>query len=197
MHRGLKAMGLKVGASEYSIFDPGDARSRTITGRIGDRGLHDELSDGHYIVVDAADGRVHYVALDPRQDMDDLPIGAIVEVQSAERGMGRADRTIADIARQNGGVYSPELHRVLDRDASEEFVKAHIRRLEALRRQNIVRRFADGSWEVPEDFEEHVAGLAVKSSRYPARVLTLSYLSLDAQAGATGATLAGSPAGRK
>lgn len=188
MHRGLKAAGLEVGASEYSIFDPGDARAQTLVGRVIDRGLHDELKDGHYITVDATGGRVHYVALDPRQDMADLPIGAIVEVQPAERGLGRADRAIAEIARRNGGVYSPEVHRELDRDASEEFVKAHIRRLEVLRRQNIVQRFADGSWEVPEDFEERVAGLAEKSSRYPTRVLTLSYLSLDAQVGEEGAT---------
>ena len=38
-----------------------------ITGQIIDRGLHDELNDGHYILVDAANGRVHHIALDPKQ----------------------------------------------------------------------------------------------------------------------------------
>ncbi|MDZ5696731.1 relaxase/mobilization nuclease and DUF3363 domain-containing protein [Chelativorans sp. M5D2P16] len=188
MHRGLEAAGLDVGTADYSIFDPGDARARTITGRIIVRGPHDEFNDGHYIMVDAADGRVHYVALDPSHDMDDLPHGAIVEVQPAERGMGRADRTIAEIAKRNGGIYSPELHRAHDSEASDEYIKSHVRRLEALRRQKLVQRFADGSWEIPEDFEDRVASVSRKRSRYPARVLTLSFLSLDQQVGANGAT---------
>jgi type IV secretory pathway VirD2 relaxase len=188
MHRCLIAAGLDVGAADYSIFDPGDARARTITGRIIDRGLHDELNDGHYIMVDAADGRVHFVALDPRQDMDDLPLGAIVEVQPAESGRRRVDRTIVEIAQQNGGVYSPELHQAHDGEASDEYIKSHVRRLEALRRQNIVQRFTDGSWEIPEDLENSVAGVSANGSRYPARVLTLSYLSVDRQIGADGAT---------
>lgn len=188
MHRGLNAAGLDVGASDYSIFDPGDPRTRTIIGRVLDRGLHDELNDGHYIMVDAADGRVHYVALDPRQDMDDLPLRAVVEVRPAEQGMGRADRMIAEVAVRNGGIYSPDLHRAHDGEASDEYIEAHVRRLEALRRQNIVQRFADGSWEIPEYFKDRVAGLSESRSRYAARVLTLSYLSLDQQVMSNGAT---------
>lgn len=188
MHRGLKAAGVDAGTADYSIYDPGDPRTRAITGRIIDRGLHDEMKDGHYVIVDAADGRVHYVALDPRLDMDDLPLGAIVEVQPTAAGLKPSDRTIAEVARRNGGIYSPELHHDHDGEASEDFIKAHVRRLEALRRQNIVRRFNDGSWEIPDDFQNRVAALAAKQSRYPQRVLTLSYLSLDRQVNADGAT---------
>lgn len=188
MHRGIKAAGLDIGAADYSIFDPGDPRARTIIGRIIDRGLHDEINDGHYIMVDAADGRVHYVALDPRQDMDDLPLGAVAEVRPAEKGIGRADRMIAEVAGRNGGTYSPDLHRAHDDEASDQYIEAHVRRLEALRRQNIVRRYADGSWEIPGGFEDRVAGVSAKRARYPARVLTLSYLSLDRQVMADGAT---------
>jgi len=188
MHRELKAARLNVGAADYAIFDPGDPRAPMITGRIIDRGLHDEFNDGHYIMVDAADGRVHYVALDPRQDMNDLPLGAVVEVRPGEIGPSRADRLIAEVAGRNGGIYSPDLHRAHDGEASDEYIKAHIRRLEALRRQNIVQRLADSSWEIPEDFEDRVAGLSEKRSRYAARALTLSYLSLDQQVAADGAT---------
>ena len=80
------------------------------------------------------------------------------------------------------------MHRAVDLKASCEFIEAHIRRLEALRRQNIVRRFPDGSWDVPEDFEKRVSALAEKQMRYPGRVVTLSYLSLEAQTSAGGAT---------
>ncbi|WP_372071462.1 relaxase/mobilization nuclease and DUF3363 domain-containing protein [Tistrella mobilis] len=188
MHRGLRQAGLDAGGPEYSIYDPGDPRAPTVTGRIIDRGLHDELNDGHYIQVDASDGRVHYVALDPRQDMEDLPLGAVVQVEPAATGLKPSDRTIAQVAQRNGGLYSPDAHHGADPRASSEFVQAHVRRLEALRRQNIVQRFPDGSWEIPDDFENRVDTLAKKQVRYPGRVVALSFLSLEAQVKADGAT---------
>ena len=188
MHRGLRQAGLDAGASESSIYDPADPRAPTVTGRIIDRGLHDELNDGHYVMIDAADGRVHYVALDPRQDMEDLPLGAVVEVAPAASGVKPSDRTIAEIARRNDGLYTVNAHHTVDPRASEEFVQAHVRRLEALRRANVVRRFQDGSWEIPEDFEERVEALGKKQARYPGRITTLSFLSLEAQISTDGAT---------
>jgi len=188
LHRGLRQAGLDAGASEFSIYDPADPRAPTVTGRIIDRGRHDELNDGHYVMIDAADGRVHYVALDPRQEMEDLPLGAVVEVGPAATGMKPSDRTIAEIARRNDGLYSTDAHHTVDPRASDDFVQAHVRRLEALRRANVVRRFPDGSWEIPENFEGRVEALAKKQARYPSRITTLSFLSLEAQVGADGAT---------
>lgn len=188
MHRGLRRAGLDAGAVDYAIYDPVDPRARTITGRIIDRGLHDEINDGHFIMVDAADGRVHYVALDPRQDMNDLPMGAIAEIHPAARALKPSDRTIADVARGTAGLYTANAHSATDPEASSDFIEAHIRRLESLRRQNIVRRFSDGSWEIPEDFEKRASALAEKQARYPGRVVTLSYLALEAQTSVVGAT---------
>ena len=157
MHRGLGRAGLNTGASEYSVYDPSDGRAPILVGHVVDRGLHDELNDNHYVMIDGADGRVHYVALNPKQDMDDLPMGAVVEVRPAATDLKPADRTIADVARGNGGLYATDAHHAADPRASADYVQAHVRRLEALRRANIVRRFPDGPWEVPPDFEERVA----------------------------------------
>ncbi len=188
MHRGLSRAGLDAGASEYAVYDPSDPHAPTIIGRIIDRGLHDELNDGHYVMIDGADGRVHYVALNPKQDMEDLPMGAVVEVRPAAAGLKPADRTIAEVARGNGGLYETDAHRAADPRASADYVQAHVRRLEALRRANIVRRFPDGSWEVPTDFEDRVAEFAKKGSSYPGSVVALSFLSLEDQVQADGAT---------
>lgn len=188
MHRGLHQAGLDAGASEFSIYDPADQRAPTVTGRIIDRGIHDELNDGHYILLDASDGRVHYAALDPRQEMEDLPLGAIVEVHPAVAGLKPSDRAIAEVAQRNGGLYSPDAHHDSDPRASAEFVQAHARRLEALRRANVVRRFSDGSWEIPDDFEGRVEALAKKQAHYPGSVTALSFLSLEQQVKADGAT---------
>ena len=188
MHRGLREAGLDAGASEYAVYDPSDPRASTIIGRIVDRGLHDELNDGHYVMIDGADGRVHYVALNPKQDMDDLPMGAVVEVRPAAAGLKPADRTIAEVARGNGGLYATDAHHAVDPRASVDYVQAHVRRLEALRQANIVRRFPDGSWEVPTDFEDRVAEFAKKGPSYPGSIVALSFLALEDQVQADGAT---------
>ena len=188
MHRGLGRAGLDAGASDYAVYDPSDPRASTIVGRIIDRGLHDELNDGHYVMIDGADGRVHYVALNPKQDMEDLPMGGVVEVRTAAAGLKPADRTIAEVARGNGGLYETDAHHAADTRASADYVQAHVRRLEALRRANIVRRFPDGSWEVPTDFEYRVAEFAKKGSSYPGSVIALSFLTLEDQVQADGAT---------
>ena len=188
MHRGMREAGLDAGAADYAIHDPGDPNAVPVTGRIVDRGLHDELNDGHYVLVDAADGRVHYVALDPNQDMDDLPHGAVVEVRPAASGPKPSDSTIAEVARGSGGLYSPELHRAREPRASEAFVTAHVRRLEALRRShNLVRRLSDGAWEIPENFVERVGKVSLGQMRHP-RVAVLSFPSIEAQVTAEGAT---------
>lgn len=188
MHRGLRETGLDAGAMDCAIYDPGDVHASIVTGRIVDRGLHDELNDGHYVIIDGADGRVHYVALDPKQDMDDLPMGAVAEVHPSATGTKPSDRVIADVARQNNGLYSSDAHHRHDSNASPEFVTAHIRRLEGLRRANVVRRFPDGSWEIPQDFHDRVAALTAKQRRHPGRVTVLSYLSLESQINSEGAT---------
>ena len=188
MHRGLGRAGLDAGASEYAVYDPSDPRAPTIIGRIVDRGLHDELNDGHYVMIDGADGRVHFVVLNPKQDLEDLPMGGVVEVRPAAAGLKPADRTIAEVARGNGGLYETGAHHAADPRASADYVQAHVRRLEALRRANIVRRFPDGSWEVPTDFEDRVAEFAKRNSAYPGNVAALSFLALEDQVRADGAT---------
>ena len=188
MHRGLRRAGLDAGVSEYAVYDPSDGRAPILVGRVVDRGLHDELNDGHYVMIDGADGWVHYVALNPKQDMDDLSMGAVVEVRPAAAGLKPADRTIAEVARGNGGLYATDAHHAADPRASADYVQAHVRRLEALRRANIVRRFPDGSWEVPPDFEERVADFAKCNAAYPGNVAALSFLSLEDQVQADGAT---------
>ncbi len=188
VHRAVKNAGRDVPAANCSIYDPSDADAPTITGAVLATGLHDELNDRHYTIIDGADGRVHYVALGPDQDLEDLPRGAVIEVRPAERGPRPSDRTIVDVAQVNDGLYSEDAHRAHDPSASPDYVRAHVRRLEALRRSNVVRRFPDGSWEVPEDFEARVSKLTEKRARYPRRIVTLSFLSIENQIKANGAT---------
>lgn len=175
---------------EKVIHDPA-ARLAPVVGRVAAKGLADELADRGYLVVDGVDGRAHYVTLPERADLANYPVGGIVEVRSAE-GPRVADRTIARTA-DNHGIYRVDRHLAearLDAKAGDDptaFVAAHVRRLEALRRDGVVERLEEGRWRLPPDFLARAA--AHEASRGGSVAVDLrSQLDLGKQARAIGAT---------
>jgi Protein of unknown function (DUF3363) len=143
-----------------------------------------------YLVVDGPDGRAHYVDLGLHAEAEaTLSRGMIVEVR-ARSGTGRAvDRTIASVATEHEGIYTATAHRALDRTASDEHIAAHVRRLEALRRQGLVERTPDGDWSVGRDYLNRAARYEThQRSRTPVGLAVLSWRPLDQLPGADGAT---------
>jgi type IV secretory pathway VirD2 relaxase len=175
---------------DLAVFQPGED-GRAIVGRVAGKGLADELHDKGYLIVDGTDGKAHYVALPPRSELEQYPIGAVVEVKGAVAARA-ADRNIASLAVD--GVYRTDHHSAVaqgqatsDREP-REVVAAHVRRLEALRRAGIVERMAEGVWRVPGD-------LAERGRQYDAQRLgggvameLKSHLSIERQARVIGAT---------
>lgn len=140
---------------ESVVFDS-HGTSPPVIGRITGKGLHDEFGDRSYLIVDAMDGKVHYVALPAAARLSDLPVGGIVEVRGASPRA--ADRTIAALA--ENGIYRTEKHLATaqaemkaTRDP-QAFVESHVRRLEALRRGGLVERIENGVWRIPTDLAE-------------------------------------------
>lgn len=141
---------------ELAVFEPGES-GRTVVGRVAAKGLADELRDRGYLVIDGIDGKVHYAELNARDELENYPSGSVVEVRgSAEARV--ADRTI--IALASDGLYRTDHHLAIERGRAKtnrdpkEVVAAHVRRLEALRRVDIVERVAEGLWKVPDDLAE-------------------------------------------
>jgi len=60
MQRALDTVGIERAPGTYAIFDRG-TRKEPLLGKVVGTGLVDEISDQSWIVVDATDGRVHYV----------------------------------------------------------------------------------------------------------------------------------------
>ncbi|NOT71873.1 MAG: DUF3363 domain-containing protein [Hyphomicrobium sp.] len=60
MQRALDTVGLERSPGTYAIFDRG-TRKEPLLGKVVGTGLVDEISDRSWLVVDATDGRVHYV----------------------------------------------------------------------------------------------------------------------------------------
>jgi type IV secretory pathway VirD2 relaxase len=193
IHRALTERGLARGAGDFAIH-AGRAEQKPTVGKVIGKGLAgDELTGRLHLVIDAADGRVHYVELSEAL-AGETKIGSIVEVGRAEALPRPADRNIAELARENGAVYEPAIHLLTARDEDripdgnyEGYVEAHVRRLEALRRAGIVERLDDGRWRIPDDFENRARDYDTnRSKQLGARVLSL--IDLDAQVTASAAT---------
>jgi type IV secretory pathway VirD2 relaxase len=187
MQRALGEQGMDHSSVGQRIYDPG--ADEPLTGRVLARGLGDEHRDRHFLIVDALDGRAHYVDIGPGDTVEPLPAGAIVRVAPRMVGVRESDRTIAAVGAANGGRYSVELHLAHEPGASEAFVAAHVRRLEALRRPLALEREADGTWAIGEDFvgrvEEHENRL---TRRLPVAVEVLSPVPLEGLPEHNGAT---------
>jgi len=146
------------------------------------RGLTDEESDREYLIVDAIDSRTHYVEIGEGSGTDmSIREGAIVRISPTPAEARDVDRTVAEIAARNGGRYSEDIHHLQDPTASERFVRAHVRRLEALRRGKAgVEREADGSWKIAPDHVERARQYErARAAREPVRVDLLSALRLE------------------
>jgi type IV secretory pathway VirD2 relaxase len=173
--------------SAYRIFDPSQA-TEPLTGRVAGKGLHGELHEQGYVIVDGLDGRAHYATFAIDVDIATLSIGAIVEVRGA--ATRSSDRTI--LATANQGIYRSDDHlRALRTDSqirnTDAVVQAHVRRLEALRRGGVVERLSDGVWKIPTDLPER--GRAYDLKRLGGATIDIRcHLPIERQAKAIGAT---------
>ena len=189
MQRALRARGLERTPGDRIIHGR-DLPDRPVVGQVVARGLSDEIADRHYLIIDAVDGRVHHIDIGSGDAVEPLAEGSIVRVSPTPLEARQVDRTVADIAAASGGRYSVDIHLGHDPSASEEFAKAHVRRLEALRRGGAtVERVADGHWTIPADYLEQAAAFEERSARrQPVRVELLSPVPLEQLATLEGAT---------
>jgi hypothetical protein len=196
MHRALEDHGLaeQRGVGQYAIH--GQGSGETVVGRVIGKGLAgDEMGERVYLVVDGMDGRVHHMEFPDPARIEEVRPGMIVEAAPAVFGPRPSDRNIAMMAQQSDGIYLPRWHVDRIRDHFERegkdpeaFVRAHVRRLEALRRAGHVERIDADHWRIPKDITEQ--GMAYDLSRGGdgLRVRTLSTLGLEQQIASDGAT---------
>lgn len=155
-----------------------------IHGRVVSVGTRGDFHDQIAATLDAEGGRLLQASLP-----EDLPLraGMIAEVSRVAGAIRPSDRTIAEIARANGGMYSPALHQAADPGASVQFITAHVRRLEAMRRLGHALRTKDGNWIVPDDYLARVdIHEAERAASRPLQVRVASYLTLEDQIGNEG-----------
>jgi len=191
MHRALTGAGHARSPAEFAIHDPGSG-APTLTGRVVERGLHDELAGTGYLILDGIDGRAHYLRVASLVELEEIATGSVVATGPARARP--SDRMIADLARDNDGIYAPDHHRRLLREAGgvadpDAIVEAHVRRLEAMRRAGIVARLPDGRWEVPADYLDRARTQDLKRGTVNEQeIRVLADLPVERQVTAHGAT---------
>ncbi|WP_290896252.1 relaxase/mobilization nuclease RlxS [Hoeflea sp.] len=190
MHREMAGQNIARSPGDYAILDPGDPTANPVIGRVVARGLSDELKDRHYLIVDAVDGRTHYVDIGRGEATEPTPDGNIVRVTPKNIEPRRVDRTVAEVAAANDGRYTIDLHLQHDPRATEEYAETHVRRLDAIRRATGgVAREPNGTWIIAPDHLDRVVEYERSQARAaPVIVEKLSHLTLDQQVGADGAT---------
>lgn len=190
MQRAFTARGQAPALADQAIYDPAVTHSRPLVGRVIERGLSDELNDRHYLLVEAIDGRTHYVEIGKGENVEPHRAGAIVRIAPVAMGIREADRTVAKVAAANGGRYDVDAHLRHDPSATEAFAETHVRRLEAMRRlTGGVTREADGTWIVaPDHLDRAAAYEAARAKDRPVAVEMLSPQPLEKLIGAEAAT---------
>lgn len=190
MQKAMRAEGHDRDPMSFQIHDA--APARPIVGRVVDKHLSDELGENLTLVIDGIDGRTHRISGVDQAKVADARIGSIIEIGAIDARPRPADCAIAGMAED--GIYRPSRHleqarfdgRVPGGDY-EGFVDAHVRRLEALRRNGIVERIDADHWRIAQDFEARAAAHdAVQGRQLNIRVL--STFDLEKQITADGAT---------
>lgn len=189
MQRALAERGRTTAADEQAIYEPSAGSAPPLIGRLVERGLADEHADRHFVIIEATDGRTHYVDSGV-ENSDDARVGSIVRVDPVAAEVRAADRTIAAVAAANGGLYDVDAHLRHDPAATESFALTHVRRLEAMRRlAGAIERQPDGSWIIAPDHLDRVQAFEVARARnQPVTIKLLSSAPLERLEQAQGAT---------
>ncbi|RWL20921.1 relaxase/mobilization nuclease RlxS [Mesorhizobium sp.] len=190
MHRELAGKGVARSAADWVIHDRAGEPIQSLVGRVVARGLADEINDRHYMIVDAVDGKSHWIDIGRGEAMETMPNGCIVRLAPRNIEPRQVDRNIAEIAAAHGGRYDVDIHLKHDPSATESFARTHVRRLEAIRRATGgVEREPNGTWLIAPDHLDRVANYEGQRARAePVVVDKLSSMALERQVSFDGAT---------
>ena len=165
--------------TERNRFDPNRVGAIPVTGVVRHYGRQDDTRSGGFVVIDSEAGTSLFAKVADDDVFETLKNGQVVTLAPHSREPKKIDRSIVAFAGARGGLYSEAAH-VLEGDrVSQEYALAQVRRLEALRRQGVVARQADGTWRVPTDYLDRVADYEVQRTRnLPASLTRTSRLTL-------------------
>ena len=190
IHRSLEQNGNSVGiVTERNRFDPNGLTAQPITGAVQHFGRPDDTREGGFVVIRSLEGAPIYAKVSEGEIFETLKIGQIVTFQPHQLGARKIDHSISDFAKSHNGTYSEVRHITEGGNISPAYAQAHVRRLEALRRKDLVTRHQDGTWHIPINYLERASNYeAEKALRLPTTIHRQSTQTLLEMQRARGAT---------
>lgn len=144
------------------IYDPLATSARPVTGRVIKAGILDDVNDRSFLVLDTTEGEALFVETGSASNIEGIQSGMIVRAGPQSYSPKQSDYIITEVASKRDGVYSPFAHEMSDPSARGEYIQAHVRRLEAMRRAGHAERNSDGSWKIPKDYLRRAASYEKK-----------------------------------
>ena len=175
--------------SERNRYDPNRAGAQPVTGIVRKFGRPDDTQSGGFVVIRSLNGDLVYTKIAEDDIFETLQKGQVITLQPHLKGARKIDQSIDDFAKSYKGLYS-EVHHVTEGGGiSPAYAQAHVRRLEALGRQNFVSRNKDGSWRIPDDYLDRASTYEAElASRMPTPLSRESVQTLSQMERARGAT---------
>jgi len=190
IHQSLKENGQAAQLiSERNRYDPNRPGVQPVTGIVQKFGRPDDTRSGGFVIIQSLNGDLVYTKLAEDETFETLRKGQVIILQPHLKGPRKIDHSIDDFAKSHKGVYS-EVHHVTDGGGvSPYYAQAHVRRLEALRRQNFVSRNQDGSWRIPDNYLDRASTYEAElASRMPTPLSRGSVQTLSQMERARGVT---------
>ena len=166
LNRKLMKEGWQHRAEEIAALKPSRILKNKLQGQVLVVMRHNELMDEETLVIEDKQKKLHAITVQAK----DLPShslmpGTRIKLESVHPEPKPSDHTINKVAKENGGIYSAELHAQFDPTARPEYIGAHVRRLETLRRVGVVMKGTDKTWKVPKDYLDQARAFEIKKLR--------------------------------
>lgn len=196
IHRSMKEAGPELGedpatrlVTERNMFNPARVGAQPVTGVVRHFGRPDDTQPGGFIVIDSLGGAPVHAKVADDETFETLHKGQLVTFTPHPTGPRKIDRSIAAFADRHGGIYSEARHATESDQVSPAYAQAHVRRLEALRRERLVARKTDGTWRIPADYLDRATDYeATRARRLPTHLQRDSQQTLREMERATGVT---------
>jgi len=196
IHQSMNRGGVEDGAvtakhmvTERNRFDPNRIGAEPVSGLVRYFGRPNDTRPGGFVVIENITGQPLYAKVADDETFETLRKGQVVTFTPHHVGPRKIDRSIVAYADKHEGVYSEARHATSSGRVSAAYAQAHARRLEALRRKNLVVRNKDGSWHIPGDYLDRATQYeSERAQRQPTSLLRDSQQTLDEMKRARGVT---------
>ena len=146
--------------TKYRIYDKED-HDQQVTGRLVRSGLHDELNDRYYMIVEGQGGSAHYIKVDKGIDVSQYKPGSIISIENyQDPWIKKSDHIIESFATSHQGVYDLKKHteqvanhpETLPHGVTPEgYTEAISRRVNRLARFGLAQSVGHGLWTIDEN----------------------------------------------